>query len=123
MKPVVEDIYTDARGHLHDNGGPASNQFSDSVLQPHYQRAYRKMFDAMSFGSNRIRREWYFILPANTSVLDPFAYDINDMSEPEYMEDRDVGTQLNITGFSGGFTPGSSLPITLNIPGHGLGAN
>lgn len=123
-KSLVSDVLTDIRSQLHDTGGSSSNQWSDTVLIPHFQRAYRKMFDAIANVSGvRIRREWYFVLPAYTSILDPFAYDIQDMAEPEYMEDRNV--QNKIAGaivFSNlGTTP---FPINLAFPSpHGLPNN
>ncbi len=96
---TVQDVMDDARAHLRDDIAPeggvlvGGTVWTNDALQLHFNRAYRKMFDAMKFGgSNRIRREWYFLLPSYTSLLVPYVYDIVDLGEPELVEERDQGT-------------------------------
>lgn len=78
------------------------------------------MFDAMSFGSNRIRREWYDYIAAYQSFLDPFAATsgVVDLGEPEVVEERNVGTSGAITSIS------AQTPIQVTTTSaHGLASN
>lgn len=117
MRTTLQQVLDAARGILHDTDPSTGAVWTNASLQPHFERAYRSMYDAMSFGSNRIRREWYYVLEAYTSQLDPYAVGLTDISEPEFMEDRDAGTVSTITSTS------NASPINVLAVAHGVATN
>lgn len=117
---TVQNILDAARSWLSDNGVVAAGEiFTNSVLLPHYSTAYRKMYNAMAnLGSARIRREFYHLLPAYTTILQPSTIGVTDMAEPEFLDERINVTQVAIsaTGTS------SPIQVTTSAP-HNYASN
>jgi hypothetical protein len=110
----------DARARLNDVDVPAGEYATDTALQPHRERAYREMFDALvMIQSNRIDRVIYWVLPAYSQLLSPEGHiGLPDFAEPVFVEERNSITTRTIT------STGSASPIqvTTSTP-HNLGPN
>jgi len=112
-----QEVLDDARAHLRDNAIPGGVVWQNPTLQPHAARAYRKLFDAMDFGgTNRIQRDWYTVIPARTSFVNPFALGVADFKEPLFVKERAVGTVIAITSTGGA----KGALISVLAPRHGL---
>ena len=108
-------------GWLSDNGVVSTGEiFTNAVLQGNpFPTAYRKMYDALGcIGSPRIRREFYHILPAYTSVFVPSSVGILDMAEPEFVDERQSVSSVAITA-TGTTSP---IQVTTALP-HGYSTN
>lgn len=116
---TVQNVLDAARSWLSDNGVVSSGEvFVNSVLLPHYSTAYRKMYNAMaSLGTARVRREFYHLLPAYTTLLVPSSIGVTDMAEPEFLDERIGITSVNIT------STGTSSPIQVVATNHGFATN
>jgi hypothetical protein len=115
MQPTLQNVYDAARSWLSDNGLVAAGEsYTNAVLQPHFATAYRKMYDAMAnLGSAKIRREFYHLLPAYTTLLVPSAIGVLDMEEPEFLSERGSVTAQTIGSTN------TASPIQVSLTGHG----
>jgi hypothetical protein len=115
---TAESIFQAARALLVGNQNDTT-VFSDAILQPYFNLAYPELTQIMSqCQTNRVRREFYYVVPAFTSVVNPLAIGVYDMDEPELMWERQSITIIPIA------TTGKNSPIqvTTQIP-HNLGPN
>ena len=111
--PTVQNVYDAARGLLGDDAISGGQLFTNTVLQPHYTMAFRELWRVMaSVGTPRVLREAYWLLPAHTSYLDPATAGITDMGDPEFVQEREAGTSVAITGITAGTSP------TVTAAGH-----
>ncbi len=116
-KPTVQNVLDTARSYLGDDAIPGGEWAQDSVLLPFFGLAYRELFRAMQQTQNPfIRQDSYYVLPANTSVLDPAVAGITDLADLEFVEERSAGTIHAITGATAG-----AQYMTLTVPNHGYG--
>lgn len=93
--------------------------FSDAALQPYFNLAYPELYQAMELVQTpRVRREFYYLVPAYTSYLQPLAINVVDMDEPEMVQERVSSGSIPIA------STGTDSPIivTTQVP-HGLGPN
>ena len=117
--PNLQDVFDSARGWLSDNlVVPAGESYQNAVLQPHFATAYRKMYDAMAnLGSFRVRREFYYNLPAYTTLLVPSSIGVVDMAEPDFLMERSTVSIVPIT------STGVASPIQILAPDHEYASN
>jgi hypothetical protein len=117
---TLQNVYDAARSWLSDNGLVSAGEiFTNAVLQPHFATAYRKMYDSLGcIGSPRIRREFYHILPAETSIFIPSSVGIQDLAEPEFLDERKsvAAVAIAATGIT------SPIQVTTAAP-HGYASN
>lgn len=108
--PLVSDVLSLAKSQLGDDSGQL---FTNTVLLPHYQSAFRELWRVMaSVGIPRVLRVGFYTLPAHTSYFDPATAGITDLSEPEWLYERDGGTSVSITGITAATSP------TVTAAGH-----
>jgi len=69
----------------------------------------------MSADSKRVQRVVYLNFPAYTTVLNPIAFSIPDLSEPVLVEERIANAVVAIS------TTTAATPIVVNAPAHGYG--
>jgi hypothetical protein len=117
---TVQNVLDAARTWLSDNGVVSTGEiFTNAVLLPHYSTAYRKMYNAMAnLGTPRIRREFYHMMPAYTTILQPTVIGVTDMAEPEFMDERIGVTQVAITSTN----TASPIQVTTSTP-HNYASN
>lgn len=93
--------------------------FSDAALQPYFNLAYPELFQAMEMVQTpRVRREFYYLVPAYTSYLQPLAINVVDMDEPEMVQERISAGSIAIAS-TGADSP---IIVTTQVP-HNLGPN
>lgn len=111
-------IYDEARALLVGNSSDTS-VFSNAVLQSYFNLAYPELWQCMaSVGTPRIKREFYYVLPAYTSYLDPMSIPVRDVEEPELMWERQSVLTIPITSTD----ISTPIKVTTSIA-HGLGTN
>lgn len=118
--PTVQTVLDYARGWLSDNITVSAGElFPNSVLLAvAFPTAYREMWDAMGLTSeNRVRRHFYYNLPAYTSELRPVPLGLIDLDEPERLEERGSLTTVAITSTD------TATPINVTATAHGLSTN
>jgi hypothetical protein len=100
------------------NTSPAMG-LGNGVLQIPFNQAYTEAWQTMaSVQVPRVHREFYYLLPAFTSYLDPASAGISDMGEPEYMFERGGLTSVQIA------TTSTDTPILVTtVAAHGLSTN
>jgi hypothetical protein len=114
-KPSLQNVFDAARSAIGADATGGSAVFSNTILQPHFAKAYRCLFRAMqNLGDPVVEREVYFVLPANTSYLAPSTMGVTDFGEPRFIQERGDLTQKAITGAAGTTT------VTITSAGHGL---
>jgi hypothetical protein len=107
-------VYSAVRAHLSDDEIAAGQVFTDAKIQPFYKAAYSVLFRAMQNWQNpRVRREWFYNLPANTSVLAPATAGISNMGEIESIEERGIDSSFSVVNA----VPGSGL-LTITSDPH-----
>lgn len=92
--------------------------FSNDYLYPYFNLAYPELYQIMAqVQTPRVRREFYYLVPAYTSILNPLSIGVVDLDEPIFVSER-VATAIQIA------TTGSNTPVlvTTSAP-HGLGNN
>lgn len=106
MIPTVSQVYSSTRavcGDIEEVGGQV---YTDAVLQPHYQFAYSELFlNLQNIQSERLRREAFYNIPANTGYLNPATAGIANLGEIESIEERGGITAWAISNVA----PGSAL--------------
>jgi hypothetical protein len=93
--------------------------FSNAVLQPYFNLAYPELIAAATMAqTNRVRRDFYTVVPAYTTELNPLAIGVVDMDEPELVWEAQNATIIPIA------TVGRNSPVqvTTQAP-HGLASN
>ena len=113
MIPTRAQVLTQARAHLND---VQAEVFTDTLLGPFFETAYRKVCDEMTnLGLPRFRRTAYYNLPAYTAVLAPVTAGISDFGElvEGGMCERRIVTTANITAAT------NATPIVATAAGHG----
>lgn len=99
--PTLDQVYTAARAILADTEVPGGQIYTDSILLPHVQSAVRRMAQAMrGITDSRIIRVFYYVLPANTSVLVPTTAGVTDMQEPIEVGQRSGLTVADISSIT-----------------------
>ena len=97
--PTVTEIYGQARATLADVEVSGGQIYTDTVLLPFVQEAVRRLKSVMKNVSDAmVIKTFYYILPANTSVLAPSTAGINDLTQPIYVEERGDLTTVNVSG-------------------------
>jgi hypothetical protein len=113
--PTVEQVFNQARAILRDTQVVGGEDYTDVVLAPYFQEAYRRMYTGLfGAGSKRVQRIWYVNFPYDTTVLIPSVYNVFDLFEPVLVEERMAGSNITIVSTS------TTTPISVNAPSHGL---
>lgn len=114
---TLQSVMDSARAYLSDTQVPGGEVFTNTVLQPSFEEAYRRAYRAMQGVSKRVQIVAYANLPANTTVLVPSAFGMTDFAEPSVIEERPAQTPIAIS------TTSNTTPITVTTSApHGLGA-
>jgi hypothetical protein len=112
--PTLAQVFSATRAIIGDDTVAGGEVFTDTILQPHFAKAYRTLYRAMAtLGNPKVRREVYYVVPAHTAQLDPSTAGITDFGEPEFLEERGNLTQKTITGATGTTT------VSITAVGHG----
>lgn len=115
----VNSVFDDARSLLQGGQTSTAMGLGNGVLQTAFNQAYTEMWQAMEqLQTPRVRREFYFVVPADTSYVDPASAGITDMGEPELMYERGSLTSVQIST-----TDTSSPIIVATVGAHGLTTN
>ncbi len=115
MKTTVQAVYDQARSLLGDDQITGGEVFTNTALQPHFQKAYRSLYRIMaSLGNPYIERDAFYTLAANTTYLDPATAGITDLAEPLFVEWRSGFFVASITNA----VVGSGF-VTITAPAHG----
>lgn len=109
-QPTLTNVFDECRSRLGDDEISGGQIYTDTVLLYPAQAAVRELFKNMrNFGVGKVVREAYYVLPADTSVLQPVTAGITDLSAPIGMGERGGLTSVTITG---AVQSGSGLNIT-----------
>lgn len=120
MIPTRQQVLDATRARLGDTEQPGGGRWTDDKLEPHLQTAYQILIQRLAFSANRkARREYYWVLPANTSYLDPATIGITNMGEPLDIWDRKHVSATEITGVALNSTA-SPPNAALTAVAHGL---
>jgi hypothetical protein len=117
--PTIQDVFDGARAALQGGSTNPAWGLGNAVLQPFLNQAYSEMWQAMEqLQVARATREFYFLVPAYTSLLDPTTAGVTDMGEPEQVWERGGLTSVQIASTD------ISTPIQVTTVGpHGLTTN
>src|SRR5579885_1687207 len=97
-KPVLEDIFTQCRSLLGDDQVAGGQIFTDTILQPFVASAIRELFRAMRGTEDPfVLSDAYWVLPANTTVLDPATMGLANFDIPEWIEWQLPATEIAVT--------------------------
>lgn len=106
-----------ARSHLGADAAGGSAVFTDAILAPHFNAAYRQLYRIMSQVQNPyVEAEAFYNLPAYTSSLPPSVAGITNMGEPLDVWDRGNVTSAAVNAVA---IAGELSIITTDTP-HGL---
>ena len=112
--PTVQSILDTTRSLLADTDVTGGQVFTNTILLPRLNIAYRELMRCLSGIQNPyVQRDAYYNLPAHTSVLAPSTAGIADMGEPLILEERDVGTTATISGV---VSSGGTVTVTTLAP-------
>jgi len=116
---TVANVLADVRSLLGDDQVSGGEVFTDTMLQVSaFPRAYRDVWRALSkIQAPRVKREAFYVVPANTDYLHPSTANITDMSQPSWVGERGNLTQKTITGATGTTT----VSITATTLGFSTG--
>lgn len=118
-KYTLANVLDAARGHAGDDQVAGGAVFTNAILQTHFAKAYRALFRTMQqLGNPYVERDIYYVLPANTTFLDPATAGITDLGEPKFLEERGGLTKVNVTG---AVVSGSNVRITATAHGFSTG--
>lgn len=114
---TVADIIADAQTYLGESD-PANGEFTAAYLTPFFGAAYREMYNLMmKWQLPFVKRDVYFVLPADTNVIVPSQLGVTDFDEPEQLWERGSVTQVNITGVT------NATPVVVTAPGASIASN
>ncbi len=119
-KPTVSIVNDHARALLADtyNGGEI---FDDGTLAPFVAQAIRELFRVLRGAQDPfVLVQGYFLLPADTSVVDPATAGIYNLSELEFIEWTPGPPITAVTGCTIVLTGAGAPYATVTAPGHGL---
>jgi len=89
MVNTVSEVFNTARAMLQGGDTSASIGFSNTQMQNFFNVAYPELWQIMAQAqSPRVRREFFYVVPAYTSYVDPIAIGVTDMAEPEELFER-----------------------------------
>lgn len=115
MIPTMANCLDAARFYLGDDQTSGGEVFTNTLLTPAFNMAYRELFRAFQGIANpRVQRTAFYDLPAYTSFLSPATAGIADFGEIEVLEERGGVTSVAITGA----TAGSGF-VTITAASHG----
>ena len=103
-QPTATDIFNTARSLV---GDPAGQVATNAALTPFWNGiVYPELFQAMAkVQTPQVEREFYYTVPAFTTLLDPQSIGITDMGNPTLMEERQPGTSLPAITSTSNTTP------------------
>lgn len=116
MIPTMTNCLDAARFYLGDDQTSGGEVFTNTILTPAFNMAYRELFRALQGIANpRVQRTVFYDLPANTAFLAPSTAGIADFGEIEVMEERGGVTSVSITNA----VTGSGF-VTITAASHGF---
>jgi len=119
MVNTVSEVFNTARAMLQGGDTSASIGFSNTQMQQFFNVAYPELWQIMvQAQSPRVRREFFYVVPAYTSSVDPIAIGVTDMAEPEEMFERGSLTSVPITSTN----TASPIQVTATAA-HGIATN
>lgn len=117
--PTIQEVFDAARGLL--QGGDTSSELGlgNAILQNFLNQAYTEMWQTMeSVQVPRISREFFYLVPAYTSQVNPATAGVTDMGEPQFMYERGGLTSVQIA------TTSNTTPVqVVTVSPHGLATN
>lgn len=119
MQNTLQNVFDQTRGLL--QGGDTSGAYglTNAVLQVSFNLAYPEMWQAMaSVGTPRVRRRFYYVVPAFTTQVSPVGIGVTDMAEPGLMGERGGLTSIAIASTN----TGSPIQVTTSLA-HGQATN
>ena len=116
---TLNDTLDGARALLQGGDTSPARGLGNGVIQSAFNNAYTEMWQTMEqVQTPRVRREFYYLVPAYTSYVDPVTAGVLDMGEPELMYERGNLTSVQIAATSG------STPIEVDtVTPHNLTSN
>lgn len=119
MQNTLQNVFDQTRGLLQGGDTSAAFGLSNAVLQVSFNLAYPEMWQAMaSVGTPRVRRRFYYVVPAYTTQVSPVSIGVTDMAEPGLIGERGSLTSVAITGTN----TASPIQVTTSAP-HGQATN
>jgi hypothetical protein len=118
MIPTSQDVYTQARAELGDSEVIGGQSATDAKLRPHLRAVWQDFIGVLNKNaSEKLKRYFYYNLPANTSYLSPDVVGINNLGSLIDIWERSILKSATITAA----TPDPSTPSTfvdLTANGH-----
>lgn len=117
--PTIQEIFDNSRALLQGGNTSSALGLGNAILQNFLNQAYTEMWQTMeSVQVPRISREFYFLVPAYTSQVNPATAGVTDMGEPQFMYERGGLTSVQIAETS------NTTPVQVTTVGaHGLSSN
>lgn len=115
--PTLTECYDQTRAECGDTEVSGGQIYTNTILLPHIQSATRALWRGLrNMAAPRVRRTFYYTLPANTSVFYPSSALVTDFSEPSGpVAERGSLTSAAITA---AVASGQNLSVTCGA-GHG----
>ncbi len=106
MIPTMQACLDAARFYLADDQVSGGEVFTNTILTPAFNMAYRELFRTLQGIANpRVQRTVFYNLPVNTAFLAPSTAGIADFGEGEVMEERGglTTTAISAAAIGSGF--------------------
>lgn len=109
--PTLTEVYEQTRWKCGDTEVAGGQIYTNAILLPHIQEGTRALWRGLrNLAVPRVRRTFYYTLPANTAVFYPSAALITDLSEPSGpVSQRGAVTSVAV---SAAVLSGGSLAVT-----------
>ncbi len=116
---VVQNVYDDVRALLQGGSSDTTWGVGNDIVQPFFARAYAAMWGIMRWaGMQQVKRDFYFLVPAYTSIVNPVTIGIPDFGSPAQVWERGNVQTWQIA------TTDTGSPITVTTAdATGLGTN
>ena len=118
MIDTVESLFGTVRDLLGDTDIPGGDLFTNSEQGGALTTAWDDIVSMMAADQiPAMKRIWYHVVPANTTVLYPIQAGIEDLDSVVALDERPAGTSANISAMVAG--TGNQIQVTTAAP-HGL---
>lgn len=122
MKPTLQQIMDQSRSLLGDDDLAGGAIFTNQVLQPHVSQATRELFRVLRGTEDPfVLTDAYYLLPTNTSTLDPATAGLLNFNIPEWVE-MQIGPSIGIaiSNVVVGTSGGNPVATVTTATPHGL---
>jgi hypothetical protein len=115
--PTRNDVGNTVRTLLGDTQVSGGSLYTNDFQVFALSQAYEEMFSRLSvMGADRIQREGYYLLPANTAIFVPSLAGMNNFRLPLEIWERGTATAFSVIGAQPSTPSAGLLTLTLGSP-------